>query len=77
MRAVIDDEYVLCIYYTRQQFGAERVGLLTGDVSINRAAANVVVLTTEVFRNMLYDVQVLHYYYITATLLLLYYDSYY
>lgn len=33
--------------------GAGRVGLLTGDVSINRDA-DVVVMTTEVFRNMLY-----------------------
>ncbi|MCS7031630.1 MAG: DEAD/DEAH box helicase [Gloeomargarita sp. SKYG116] len=37
----------------RQQFGAEMVGLLTGDVSINRDAP-VVVMTTEIFRNMLY-----------------------
>lgn len=33
--------------------GAHRVGLLTGDVSVNREA-EVVVMTTEVFRNMLY-----------------------
>lgn len=33
--------------------GPNRVGLLTGDVSINRDA-EVVVMTTEVFRNMLY-----------------------
>jgi superfamily II RNA helicase len=33
--------------------GEERVGLLTGDISINREA-DVVVMTTEVFRNMLY-----------------------
>lgn len=33
--------------------GEGRVGLLTGDVSINREA-DVVVMTTEVFRNMLY-----------------------
>jgi superfamily II RNA helicase len=37
----------------REQFGAERVGLLTGDVSINRDAP-IVVMTTEIFRNMLY-----------------------
>ncbi|WP_017327560.1 RNA helicase [Synechococcus sp. PCC 7336] len=36
-----------------QQFGVENVGLLTGDVSINRDAP-VVVMTTEIFRNMLY-----------------------
>lgn len=34
-------------------FGQEQVGLLTGDVSVNRDAP-VVVMTTEVFRNMLY-----------------------
>lgn len=39
----------------RQQFGEDRIGLLTGDVSINRDA-QVVVMTTEVYRNMLYDV---------------------
>ncbi|MEW5820776.1 MAG: DEAD/DEAH box helicase [Cyanobacteriota bacterium] len=33
--------------------GEENVGLLTGDISINRDAS-VVVMTTEVFRNMLY-----------------------
>ncbi len=37
----------------RDRFGAERVGLLTGDVSINRDAP-IVVMTTEIFRNMLY-----------------------
>ncbi len=36
-----------------QQFGSEQVGLLTGDISINRDAA-AVVMTTEIFRNMLY-----------------------
>jgi hypothetical protein len=36
-----------------QQFGPERVGLLTGDISINRDAP-VLVMTTEIFRNMLY-----------------------
>jgi superfamily II RNA helicase len=35
------------------QLGPERVGLLTGDITINRDA-DVVVMTTEVFRNMLY-----------------------
>ena len=34
-------------------FGAERVGLLTGDTSVN-SEADVVVMTTEVLRNMLY-----------------------
>jgi superfamily II RNA helicase len=37
----------------RHQFGAERVGLLTGDLSVNREAS-IVVMTTEIFRNMLY-----------------------
>ncbi len=35
------------------QFGPDRVGLLTGDLSLNREAP-VVVMTTEIFRNMLY-----------------------
>ncbi|MCK7521156.1 MAG: DEAD/DEAH box helicase [Ignavibacteriales bacterium] len=34
-------------------YGADKVGLLTGDISINREA-QIVVMTTEVFRNMLY-----------------------
>lgn len=37
----------------KQKYGEDRVGLLTGDISINRDAS-VVVMTTEVFRNMLY-----------------------
>ena len=37
----------------RREFGDDAVGLLTGDVSVNRAAS-VVVMTTEVYRNMLY-----------------------
>ncbi|VXD13913.1 DSH-like [Planktothrix serta PCC 8927] len=37
----------------REQFGWEKVGLLTGDISVNRDAP-VVVMTTEIFRNMLY-----------------------
>ena len=36
-----------------EQYGAEKVGLLTGDTSFNRNA-QIVVMTTEVFRNMLY-----------------------
>ncbi len=35
------------------QYGQENVGLLTGDTTINRDA-RIVVMTTEVFRNMLY-----------------------
>ena len=36
------------------RYGADRVGLLTGDNSIN-SEAPVVVMTTEVLRNMLYE----------------------
>ena len=36
-----------------ERYGAERVGLLTGDVAVN-GDADVVVMTTEVLRNMLY-----------------------
>lgn len=36
-----------------EKYGSEKVGLLTGDTSINREA-QIVVMTTEVFRNMLY-----------------------
>ena len=36
-----------------EKYGQEKVGLLTGDTSINRGA-QIVVMTTEVFRNMLY-----------------------
>lgn len=35
------------------KYGEDRTGLLTGDISINRDA-QIVVMTTEVFRNMLY-----------------------
>lgn len=41
----------------RQEFGREAVGLLTGDVSINRDAP-IVVMTTEIFRNMLYGTRI-------------------
>ena len=36
-----------------EKYGADKVGLLTGDTSHNRGA-QIVVMTTEVFRNMLY-----------------------
>ena len=39
----------------QREYGEENVGLLTGDTSINRDA-QIVVMTTEVFRNMLYGV---------------------
>ena len=35
-------------------FGVRRVGLKTGDVDINTADADIVVMTTEILRNMLY-----------------------
>ena len=37
----------------REQFGDQNVGLMTGDLSVNRDAS-IVVMTTEIFRNMLY-----------------------
>ena len=40
-------------YDFSEKYGADKVGLLTGDTSINRSA-QIVVMTTEVFRNMLY-----------------------
>lgn len=36
------------------QYGAENVGLLTGDLSIN-SEASIIVMTTEVLRNMIYE----------------------
>lgn len=41
-------------YDFKQRLGASRVGLLTGDLTINRDA-DVIVMTTEVYRNMLYS----------------------
>jgi len=38
----------------KERYGADRVGLLTGDVAINRGAP-ITIMTTEVFRNMIYD----------------------
>ncbi len=40
----------------KKTYGEATVGLLTGDTSINREA-QIVVMTTEVFRNMLYGIQ--------------------
>ncbi len=37
----------------REEFGPDNVGLLTGDISVNRDAP-ILVMTTEIFRNMLY-----------------------
>ncbi len=41
-------------YDFRDRFGEENVGLLTGDMSVNRDA-RLLVMTTEIFRNMLYE----------------------
>ncbi len=41
----------------RAEFGEDNVGLLTGDISINRDAP-IVVMTTEIFRNMLYGTRI-------------------
>lgn len=41
----------------KKQYGNENVGLLTGDLSVNRDA-RIIVMTTEIFRNMLYGIQV-------------------
>ncbi len=41
----------------RAEFGEDKVGLLTGDISINRDAP-IVVMTTEIFRNMLYGTRI-------------------
>ncbi len=38
----------------RHQFGHDQVGLLTGDLSVNREAP-ILVMTTEIFRNILYS----------------------
>lgn len=39
----------------KKEYGEDKVGLLTGDISVNRDA-QILVMTTEVFRNMLYGV---------------------
>ncbi len=41
----------------QETFGSDQVGLLTGDISVNRSAG-VVVMTTEIFRNMLYGTSI-------------------
>ena len=38
----------------KNKYGGDRVSLLTGDIAINRGAP-ITVMTTEVFRNMIYD----------------------
>ena len=49
LKALSNQKY----YDFSQTYGQDKVGLLTGDTSINRSA-QIVVMTTEVFRNMLY-----------------------
>lgn len=38
----------------KNKFGADRVGLMTGDLTVNRDAP-IIIMTTEVFRNMVYS----------------------
>ena len=49
LKALSNQKY----YDFSEKYGQDKVGLLTGDTSINRGA-QIVVMTTEVFRNMLY-----------------------
>ncbi len=49
LKALSNQKY----YDFGEKYGHDKVGLLTGDTSINRNA-QIVVMTTEVFRNMLY-----------------------
>src|SRR5574344_32013 len=49
LKALSNQKY----YDFGEKYGSDKVGLLTGDTSINRTA-QIVVMTTEVFRNMLY-----------------------
>ncbi len=49
LKALSNQKY----YDFSKKYGADKTGLLTGDTSINRGAP-IVVMTTEVFRNMLY-----------------------
>lgn len=49
LKALSNQKY----YDFSKKYGQDKVGLLTGDTSINRSA-QIVIMTTEVFRNMLY-----------------------
>ena len=49
LKALINQKY----YEFSEAFGEERVGILTGDTNKNRDA-NIIVMTTEIYRNMLY-----------------------
>eukprot|EP00210_Caulerpa_lentillifera_P007073 g6766.t1 len=44
------------LFEFRKRFGVRRTGLVTGDTSI-RSNANITVMTTEILRNMLYDIE--------------------
>lgn len=37
------------------KFGPESIGIVTGDTSINRECATCLIMTTEIFRNLLYN----------------------
>jgi len=43
-----------CVWDCRELFGEENVGLITGDAAMNREAP-VLIMTTEILRNMLYQ----------------------
>lgn len=49
LKALSNQKY----YDFSKKYGSDKTGLLTGDTSINRGA-QIVIMTTEVFRNMLY-----------------------
>lgn len=44
----------LVLNFCRKSFGENNVGLLTGDSSINKDA-QILIMTTEILRNMLYQ----------------------
>ena len=44
------------LFEMRARFGTERVGLQTGDASLN-IESDIVVMTTEILRNMMYHVE--------------------
>lgn len=51
LKALSNQKY----YDLKSQYGEANVGLLTGDISVNRDA-RIIVMTTEIFRNMLYGI---------------------
>lgn len=42
------------VWACRELFGEENVGLVTGDAAVNREAP-ILIMTTEILRNMLYQ----------------------